>query len=87
MTLLRSFQVGRLRCHTLEGGLQLLLNPDLFVFEGGSAFVAPVAARVTMTPPAAVSGALASLGGGLSSLLDIGHFLSQKYSQNTVRRT
>ncbi|MDB5268033.1 MAG: hypothetical protein JWP58_1073 [Hymenobacter sp.] len=71
----------------IKGGLQLLLNPDLFVFEGGNTVSAPVAARTSTTPPAAVSSAMAGLAGGLGSLLDIGNFLSQKISQNAVRRT
>jgi hypothetical protein len=71
----------------VKGGLQLLINPDLFVFEGGNALSAPVAARTAMSPPAAASKALGGIAGGLASLLDIGNFLSQKFSQNTVRRT
>ena len=71
----------------VKGGLQLLLNPALLVFEGGNAVMAPVAPRPTMVPSAAVSGALAGLGAGLNSLLDIGNFLSQKFNHNAVRRT
>lgn len=70
----------------IKGGLQLLLNPDLFVFEGGNVAAAPVAVRTSPTPSAAVSGALAGLGAGLNSLLDIGNFLNQKFTQNAGRR-
>lgn len=71
----------------IKGGLQLLLNPDLFVFEGGNIISVPAAVRTSTVPPVAVSGALAGLAGGLGSLLDIGNFLSQKFNQNAVQRT
>lgn len=67
----------------IKGGLQLLLNPDLFVFEGGNVISAPAAARTSTVAPAAVSSAM----GGLGSLLDIGNLLVQKFNQNAVRRT
>jgi len=70
----------------IKGGLQLLLNPDLLVFEQGRRVEATVAALPTRMAPAAVSSAMAGLGGGLSSLLDIGNFLAQKFSQSAGRR-
>ena len=71
----------------IKGGLQLLLNPDLFVFEKGQHMTVAVPAPTTKVAPAAVSDAMAGLGAGLSTLMDIGNFLNQKFSQNAVRRT
>jgi hypothetical protein len=71
----------------VKGGLQLLINPELLVFDEVKSAVATVTVPTTRVAPAAVSGAMAGLGGGLSTLMDIGNFLSQKFNQNTARRT
>lgn len=71
----------------VKGGLQLLLNPDLLVYEQGKRMSVSVPVVTTSVAPAAVSGAMAGLSGGLDTLMGIGNFLAQKFSQNAVRRT
>ncbi|WP_310391471.1 hypothetical protein [Hymenobacter sp.] len=71
----------------IKGGLQLLINPELLVFDEVKGAATAVAAPAPRPAPAAASGALAGPGGGLATLLDIGNFLSQKFTQNAPRRT